>query len=42
MSQGVVVLRGNWQRGSCPMGIVARRVVFLGVVVPGVVVLEFP
>ena len=22
MSQGVVVLVGNWQRGSCPMGVI--------------------
>ena len=54
---GVVVLRGNcptnrgscpggnWQRDSCPTGVIVPgvidpRVAVLGVVVPGVVVLE--
>ena len=47
----VVVLLGNWQRGSFPMGgllssgvvapgVVVPRVVVVGVVVPGAVVLE--
>ena len=50
MSLGLVVPVGNWQRGSCPTGvivlqvscpwgIVVPRVVVLGVVVPRVVVL---
>ena len=39
MSLGVVVLGGNWVRGSQPTVVVVPRVV----VVPGVVVLElFP
>ena len=47
MSLRVVVLGGNWQRGRCPMGVVAwgvvaLRVVVPRVVVPGVVVLEPP
>ena len=25
MSPGVVVLVGNWQRGSCPMGVIVLR-----------------
>ena len=50
MSQGIVVLVGNWQRGSCPTGltvlqgscswVVFPMVVVLGVVVPGALVLE--
>ena len=50
MSLGVVVLGGNWQRGRCPTGVIVLqgscprgncpRGVVLGVVVPGVVVLE--
>ena len=29
MSPGIVVLVGNWQRGSCPMGVFVPRVVVL-------------
>ena len=49
MFLGIVILGGNWQRGSSPTGVivlygsyprvVVPRVVVLGVVVPGVVVL---
>ena len=39
MSIGVVVMGGNWQRGSCLTGVVVPRVVVLGVAFPRVVVL---
>ena len=38
MSLGVVVLGGNWQRGSCPMGIIVLHGSCPWVVVPRVAV----
>ena len=41
LTPGVIVLVGNWQRGSCPMGVIVKQgIVAPGVVVLGVVVLE--